>query len=211
MLAAAVVGLAAPAAAHGAEYRYWSYWQLDGDAWTYATTGPASNRPADGDVEGWRFTAGRERDAAKPRTLPDFERVCAGSKIRDGYKRVALVLDYGTAKDAPAGDSLPRRKPVTSCIVAQDDATSLDVLNRHARTRSATNGLLCAIDGYPASGCAAAANTTASSPRAGSSSAEPGGGSGRGGASTAVAVLAGLAIGGALVAAMIARRRHENR
>ncbi|HSI93394.1 MAG TPA: hypothetical protein VK925_07820, partial [Jiangellaceae bacterium] len=36
-------------------FRFWSYYQWDGDNWAFAPTGPADTRPADGDVEGWRF------------------------------------------------------------------------------------------------------------------------------------------------------------
>lgn len=199
-----------PSAAYGAGYRYWSYWQLDGDDWSYATTGPASHRPDDGDVDGWRFTASSEADAAGPRSTPSFDRVCAGTRIKDGYKRVALVLDYGTGKDAPPGEPVPKSRPVTSCVVAAEDATSLEVLNRETRTRSASNGLLCSINGFPSHGCAESATKTAT-PKAASSPSGTGDTGGDGGSSTAVALLVGLAIGGGLIAAMTARRRREHR
>lgn len=202
--------LTLPSAAYGAGYRYWSYWRLADDGWAYATSGPASHRPDDGSVDGWRFTASSEQDAAEPRRTPSFDRVCAGTRIKDGYKRVALVLDYGTGNDTPPGESAPKSRPVTSCVVVAEDATSLDVLNRETRTRTASNGLLCSINGYPERGCAESATKTAT-PSAASSTNGADDTGGSGGSSTAVAVLVGLAIGGGLIVAMTARRRRENR
>lgn len=189
------------------EYRYWSYWRADGGSWTYATTGSASHRPDDGAVDGWRFTAGSERQAAQPRTAPDFDRICAGVRIKDGYKRVGLVVDYGTAADAPEGSEPPESEPVTRCVVVPEDATSADVLEEDSRTRIGTSGLLCAIDGYPESGCGDATG-------GGGSSASPSDGAAASGDSdrnttTYVAIGVGAALAVLLVAAMAARRRIE--
>ncbi|MFJ6998059.1 hypothetical protein [Streptomyces sp. NPDC003090] len=42
--------------AHAAGYRYWSFWEGGaGGTWAYATQGPATIRPADGAVHGYRF------------------------------------------------------------------------------------------------------------------------------------------------------------
>lgn len=207
---AALVTVAGPGDAAQADgYRFWSFWQATGGDWKYATTGPTSQQPKDGDVDGWRFTASPEGNAAKPRSEPSFDRICAGVRIKDGYKRVGLVLDYGTAADAPGDIAPPRKRPATSCVVADEDATSMDVLNKSERTRSGSNGLLCAIAGYPAQGCAESTSKDDDSAAATSRTAEPsatdsGGGSG---SSTWFAVLAGLAIGAVLVTAMYLRRR----
>lgn len=222
-VAVAVGCVALPAGtAHADTYRYWAYWHGDGDAWTYATTGPATYRPDDGAVEGWRFTAATEAKAARPRTTPAFDRICAGIRIRAGHKRIGLVLDQGAAADAPAGARPPRTEPTTRCAVVPDDATGADVLAQAGRVRYATSGLVCAVGGYPSRGCADAvggqssAPTTPASTPSGSRSDSDGSGGGDGGdgdtsagTTTAVAVGVGVALVAALAGATAVRRRRE--
>ncbi|MGW1157016.1 SCO2322 family protein [Streptomyces sp. NPDC002513] len=142
---------AAPAQAVG--YRYWSFWERSGSAWTYATEGPSTARPADGDVQGFRFAVSEDSaDATTPRGSADFATICAGTPARDGAKRVALVLDFGTAADAPSGERPPAAR--TACARVPGDATTADALAAVAGPlRYDTNALLCAIAGYPANGC----------------------------------------------------------
>lgn len=135
--------------AHAAAYRYWSFWQRDtatGD-WTYAQTGPALSRPGDGSVEGWRFGVSPDADsAARPRGAARFAAICDATPARPGTKRVALLLDFGTAADAPAAR--------TACARVPSDATSADALAAVAPPlRYNSAGLVCAITGYPATGC----------------------------------------------------------
>lgn len=152
-----VVATAAPA--HAAGYRYWSFWQADpeaGDGWVYAQQGPGISRPSDGDVEGWRFAVSEDsrEEAAKPRGKADFAAVCADTPARDGTKRIALVIDFGTPADAPEGERPPDNEPRTECAQVAEDATSADALAAVAKPlRYDTNALLCAIAGYPESGC----------------------------------------------------------
>ncbi|MEU6445621.1 SCO2322 family protein [Streptomyces sp. NPDC046979] len=146
-----LIGSAGQAQAAG--YRYWSFWDRDGDQWVYATQGPSLTRPSDGDVQGFRFAVSADSDdAAKPRGAADFASICAKTPAEDGSKRVALVLDFGTAADAPSGDTPPARR--TACARVAPDATTADALADVAGPlRYNTSALLCAIGGYPASGC----------------------------------------------------------
>jgi len=148
--ALAVLG-AGPAQAAG--YRYWSFWQGSGGTWTYATEGPATARPADGSVNGFRFSVSEDSgDAAKPRTAPDFTAICGTTPPKDGTKRIALVIDSGTATDAPEGEKPPASR--TRCAQVTEDATSAEALAAVAKPLRYNNqALLCAISGYPKSGC----------------------------------------------------------
>lgn len=139
--------------AQAAGYRYWSFWEQDGGRWTYATQGPSTARPDDGDVQGFRFAVSEDSgDAARPRGAADFSSVCAGTPAREGSKRVALVLDFGTAADAPSGETPPGRR--TACARVSPDATTAEALAAVAGPlRYNSTALLCAIAGYPARGC----------------------------------------------------------
>jgi hypothetical protein len=139
--------------AQAAGYRYWSFWNRDGDHWTYATEGPATARPSDGDVQGFRFAVSEDsQDAARPRGTADFDVICARTPAQDGRKRVALVIDFGTAADAPSGETPPARRAV--CASVAPDATTAEALAAVAKPlRYDTNALLCAISGYPGKGC----------------------------------------------------------
>ncbi|WP_374212195.1 SCO2322 family protein [Streptomyces sp. PSAA01] len=145
---------AAPAqAADG--YRYWSFWQRGGDggSWSYATQGPSSARPGDGDMIGFRFAVSEDsNDATRPRGMADFAAVCADTPTTDGTKRVAVVLDFGTAADAPDRRTPPA--PRTECARVGEDATAGEALAAVAKPlRYNSAALLCAIAGYPESGC----------------------------------------------------------
>ncbi|TDT41292.1 hypothetical protein EV562_102691 [Streptomyces sp. BK208] len=146
-----LIGTAGQAQAAG--YRYWSFWDRDGGKWVYATQGPSLARPSDGDVQGFRFSVSENSDdAAQPRGTADFQSVCAKTPAEEGSKRVALVLDFGTAPDAPSGETPPA--PRTACARVSPDATTADALAAVAGPlRYDTNALLCAIAGYPKSGC----------------------------------------------------------
>ncbi|MEU4032853.1 SCO2322 family protein [Streptomyces collinus] len=150
---AVLVVVAGAAQAHAAGYRYWSFWERDGARWTYATQGPATARPDDGSVQGFRFAVSEDSaDASRPRGAADFGTICAGTPARPGHKRVALVLDFGTPADAPSGETPPARR--TACARVSDDATAADALAAVAKPlRYDTNALLCAIAGYPHKGC----------------------------------------------------------
>ncbi|MGY5123717.1 SCO2322 family protein [Streptomyces nigrescens] len=157
LLAGTVTGLAAgPAQAQ--EYRYWSFWGGKGGSWTYATQGPATLRPADGAVEGFRFTVGADSAAAgKPRTAADFDAICRDTPAKDGRKRIGIVLDFGTAADAPGGERPPKAR--AECAQVSEDASAGEALAAVARSlRYDANALLCAIAGYPKAGCAEAVN-----------------------------------------------------
>ncbi|MFE9644189.1 SCO2322 family protein [Streptomyces sp. NPDC006365] len=152
-LFAALTILGSTGQAHAAGYRYWSFWDRDGGAWVYATQGPSTARPSDGDVQGFRFSVSEDsRDAAKPRGAAEFATICAKTPARDGSKRVALVLDFGTDADAPSGETPPRAR--TACARVPEDATTADALAAVAKPlRYDTNALLCAIAGYPRAEC----------------------------------------------------------
>ncbi|MET7850485.1 SCO2322 family protein [Streptomyces avermitilis] len=146
-----VLGDAGRAGATG--YRYWSFWDRVGGNWTYATQGPSTARPADGDVQGFRFSVSDDsQDSAKPRGTASFAVICARTPAREGKKRVALVLDFGKRADAPRGEA--PAAPRTACARIPGDATTADALAAVARPlRYDTNALLCAIAGYPRTGC----------------------------------------------------------
>ncbi|MFI2036076.1 SCO2322 family protein [Streptomyces bottropensis] len=147
--------------ARAAAYRYWSFWERDGSAWAYATQGPSTTRPSDGDVQGFRFAVSRDSaDAARPRGGADFATVCGGTAARGGEKRVALVVDFGTAADAPDGETPPAAR--TACARVPDDASTAEALASVAKPlRYDTNAMLCAIAGYPGQGCGEAVGSDA--------------------------------------------------
>ncbi|GFH34385.1 hypothetical protein SCWH03_05990 [Streptomyces pacificus] len=186
VLGAVLVAPGMTGQAQAAGYRYWSFWQFGGSGWAYATQGPATARPADGTVDGYRFSVSADsQDASKPRGTPSFPELCADTPARPGTKRVAVVIDFGTEADAPAGEKPPPAQ-ATGCATLPADATSAEALAAVAAPlRYNSDALLCAISGYPRTGCGEqlsaedreAAEPGASSPSDGQG---PRGGSGAG-------------------------------
>ncbi|MFF7315096.1 SCO2322 family protein [Streptomyces sp. NPDC008137] len=153
LLLASLLLIAGAGQAQAAGYRYWSFWDREGDRWVYATQGPSMARPSDGDVQGFRFAVSEDSsEAARPRGTADFETICAKTPAQDGRKRVALVIDPGTKADAPQGESPPPAR--AACARVALDATTAEALATVAKPlRYDTNALLCAIAGYPQRGC----------------------------------------------------------
>ncbi|MFI0515626.1 SCO2322 family protein [Streptomyces sp. WSLK1-5] len=197
--------LATTSPAQATGYRYWSFWDRTGTAWTYATQGPSTAVPADGDVQGFRFAVSEDSaDATTPRGPASFGTICAHTPAQDGRKRVALVLDFGTAADAPAGERPPARR--TECAVVSPDATTAEALAARAKPlRYDTNALLCAIAGYPRTGCGEQVTGTEQQARPDGDTAAARGSDG----GPSVGLLAGLAAIGALGAAAVWRTRRR--
>ncbi|MFD6532841.1 SCO2322 family protein [Streptomyces sp. NPDC060184] len=215
---AAVVTLCVAGTAQAAGYRYWSFWEGDGSRWAYATQGPSLVRPEDGAVQGFRFAVSEDSgDAARPRRAPDFAAVCGDTPAKDGSKRVALVIDPGTAADAPAGEQPPALR--TACARVAPDASTAEALASVAKPlRYDSAALLCAISGYPETGCgeqisgdtsSAPTGTASAASSPAASSATSGDAAGGDGGGPSVGVLAGVGAVVVLGAAAVlqARRR----
>ncbi|MFG2596490.1 SCO2322 family protein [Streptomyces sp. NPDC048462] len=213
----AVLAVLGTGTAQAAGYRYWSFWEGSGSGWAYATQGPSLVRPDDGSVQGFRFAVSADsQDAAKPRRSPDFGAICAGTPARGGSKRIALVIDSGTAADAPQGETPPA--PRTACARVPEDASSAEALASVAKPlRYGSDALLCAISGYPVAGCGEQVSGTTgtesgratadpSAPTSASSSAS-GGGSGGSGPSAGVLFGVGAVLLLGIAAVAQARRR----
>ncbi len=160
-LLALVAGIllgAGPAQAETA-YRYWSYWLVVDGGWAFAQEGPATRLPADGDAEAWTF--GVSSAAGSPELAPEvaaadaFASLCAEVPAEPGRKRVAVLVDPGTGAEPPAAGG--------ACVVIDGDATSAQALGEAFEVR-AENGLVCGINGYPATGCAEVVDTSAMAP-----------------------------------------------
>ncbi|HET7689687.1 MAG TPA: SCO2322 family protein [Nocardioidaceae bacterium] len=149
-----------PSSAQAADiYKYWAYFSVEEGAFVAQATGPGDTNPADGSIEAYRYAA--PADFNKP-NLPradldvvTFDAVCADTEAVSGQKRVAVVVDYGVAEDAVDGDVPPA--PRAACALVSTKATGLQTLQAafpELRTEKSSFGpALCAIDGYPSTGC----------------------------------------------------------
>ncbi len=148
---ATTLGLALSAGPASADaYRYWGYYHLTDGAWAFADTGPEGFTPEDGSVEGYRFAVAGATDSRPPRAVPTFDDLCADTPAVDGSKRVGVLLDFGRDVDAAPDDTTA--EPRTACAVVDAAATGDTVLAEVAELRL-EGGLVCAIDGFPSTGC----------------------------------------------------------
>lgn len=159
VLCAAVLGavllslsLAPPANAAPA-YRFWGYFQLKGDTWSFAQKGADQTKPADGAVEGWRYALAAQTDTRTPRDAPTFGEICAGTKAKKGTKRVGLVLDFGRPADAGSGAGKRPAQAGKACAQVPTDATGAEVLAAATGKVRVEKGMTCAILDWPAKGC----------------------------------------------------------
>jgi hypothetical protein len=147
--------LTSPTVARAAEpqFRYWTYWTGTADGWQFSPVGPAFRDAQDGVVEGWRLAVTGVTATAPPRVPAGtaFDAVCDGVPASPGTVRVAVVVDFGTPADAPAGERPPAA--VRTCVEVDDGDTGFDALRQVVEIRS-ERGLVCGLAGYPRTGCA---------------------------------------------------------
>jgi hypothetical protein len=149
---AALAALAwAPPAQAATGYTFWAYYHLDDGRWVASMKGADGVVPPGGAVEGFRYATTTGTPDRPPRAVPSFADICAGTDAAPGQKRVGIVLDYGTAQDAPDGQSPPRAE--AACAVLPPGASTQQALES-VRPLRIEEGLICAVAGYPASGCA---------------------------------------------------------
>ncbi|MFK4086022.1 SCO2322 family protein [Kribbella sp. NPDC020789] len=130
-------------------FRFWGYYQWSSGQWAFAQKGPDAVVPADGSVEGWRYAVGGAKPRV-PRAAADFAAICKDAPAEAGKKRVAVVVDPGTAEDAPAGEQ--PGTPSGTCVVTDPASNGAQVLAAIGPTR-VEKGLTCGINGYPGKGC----------------------------------------------------------
>lgn len=143
----------ASAASNDQAYVYWSYWTGGASgAWEYATEGAGTTIPADGTSNGWRFGVGSTpKLTEQPSAGPDFATICGSTAAAADSKRVAVTVDYGTAAEAASGTTPPAA--ITGCASVPTSANGLQVLQAVTSLRQSSDGQVCGITGYPASGC----------------------------------------------------------
>lgn len=135
-------------------YRYWGYFQAapGSNNWVAAMTGPTVELK-DGAVEGHSFSiSNADVPAVAPSGSADFATLCADTPAAAGKIRVGLVINFGEANIAPSGEVPP--KTISACALVKSGATGVDVLNTAVTVRNDSSGLLCGIEGYPATECA---------------------------------------------------------
>ena len=150
----ATLGLAA-APANATAYRFWSYWQGSSGEWVAASTGPAGYTVVDQDVQGWRFGIATTAPMTPPDNAPHFATLCpdlASGSTPSGLVRVAVVVDSGFVADAPQGETPPA--DTVSCVTVPTGSTGSQALAAAGSTAE-QNGMVCAINGFPANECSA--------------------------------------------------------
>ena len=149
--------VAAPAQAEDI-YRSWTFFSVEDGTYVASDLGVGAVKPADGTIEAFRYAAPADfKNPNLPRidlSTVTFESVCSDTPAADGQKRVAVLLDFGVTEDA-AGATIP--EPSAGCAQVPVKSTAFQVLQKVAEVRSTSSTFgpfVCAIDGYPASGCA---------------------------------------------------------
>ncbi len=178
-LSLAVVGIlvaAAPAEAASA-YRYWTYWYANpSDAsWTYGPVGPGGHAVDDGSVEGWRFVvAAPNPQAPQPRVSASsaFASICGKTARPAGKDRVAVVVDFGTAADAPPGEAPPAGVRGT-CALVPNGSKGLAALSTAGYQPRLGSGLVCGLSGYPAHECGVVVQQPGPTPKPSPTKAKP--------------------------------------
>lgn len=149
-LLAAAFGTLTVGPADAASYRFWGFYQLTDGAWAFAQKGADQTVPKDGSVDGWRYAVSDPSAPRFPRAVLTFDEICGATPAEDGKKRVGVVVDFGRAADS--ADNATPPEPKATCAVLAPDATSTEALKAAGDLR-VEKGLVCAVAGYPATGC----------------------------------------------------------
>lgn len=110
-------------------YRYWSYW-FGGEAWSYASTGPAFHRAKPGGVVGWRFQPNGVANSSDPppRSSPRFGQLCPAAAAGNASPTTARPAPPpapapATPPPTNAPGAVPEQ-PATRSTPAQTDSTT---------------------------------------------------------------------------------------
>ncbi len=163
LLTLAVAGTSAAVSAADSGYRYWNFWVEDAGSWTLPEETQQERQLADASVDGWHFGVWGDDGGDPPRSVTSFNSLCpalAAGTAHPDTVRVAVVIDPGTADDAPAGQS--PRAIRTVCLRLSAGSTSRDALERAATSVRIENNTVCAIDDYPRGECAPLVGQSAS-------------------------------------------------
>ena len=149
--------------AHAADtgWRYWGYFQAapGSSTWKAAMTGPTVDIE-DRAVEGWSFVfSSDDVPSVAPKTKPSFSSICGKTKADSDTKRIALVIEFGSAAYAPKGEKVA--KPIIRCVTTAKSSQGIDVLAQVIKVRSASSGLICGLNGYPKKECGVEIETPA--------------------------------------------------
>ena len=142
-------------------WRYWGYFQAapGSSTWKAAMTGPTVDIE-DGAVEGWSFVfSSDDVPSVAPKTKPSFSSICGKTKADSDTKRIALVIEFGSAAYAPKGEKVA--KPIIRCVTTAKSSQGIDVLAQVTKVRSASSGLICGLNGYPKKECGVEIETPA--------------------------------------------------
>lgn len=105
--------------------------------------------PQDGTVEGWRFVKTADTDPApEPRTAPDFSAICGSTEAKADFKRVGVVIDYGTVE----GSGGSSRSNLVECVQVPTSADGFAVLNAYASI-GVDKGMVCSVESVPSDAC----------------------------------------------------------
>ena len=152
--------------AQASSFRYWSFWHANAaEQWTFANEGAGTYRPADGSVQGWRFSIsqGATSSNTPPRATARFSSICQGVPAQVGKNRVGFVIDYGTTADAPTGEQPPAIDQF--CLVTAPGSRALSLFNAaNATYRASSIGFICGINGYPKNECGVNISPTQAEP-----------------------------------------------
>ena len=162
LVVAAVLPVLGAGSAQAATYRYWTYWWGDHTGvtshtgWKFASVGPSGQNVSDQAVIGWRFATTSAAGTTKPRTSSSYSSLCSDAKPANGDVRVAVVVDFGSSSDWPPHETPPVTGHVyTSCVtVASGSRATVALAAARLSLRQSSDGLVCGIDGFPASECA---------------------------------------------------------
>ncbi|MDZ7577411.1 MAG: SCO2322 family protein [Candidatus Nanopelagicales bacterium] len=153
LLCASLIAPAASAADQG--YRFWSFWSGDGSSWQPLSTGAGDHKLADRAVFGAKLvvTGDSLQPSDAPGQPPNYDTLCPDSSGGTGI-HVALVIDFGSKVDAPKGEKPPASQ--TDCLTLPESSTAAAALQAAASVRAGEGGMICGINGYPATECSVA-------------------------------------------------------
>ena len=142
------------------QFRFWSLWTAPDGIWRQAQGNPDVLDVPARSVLAWVFvrSSGDVKATKAPETVARYDELCPQETGGRGTP-VAVVIDYGSTSDAPVGETPPSDR--VACVAVSGPVTPSSALAAAAEIRAGEEGLICGIDGYPSTECAALAVTTA--------------------------------------------------
>jgi hypothetical protein len=114
------------------ETNYWSYWQWDGNAWTFSNAGAGDTTVLPGSIEAWHFTSWEIFPSLAPDVAPDLSALCETPVLKNYADQPNLAYSdlFSNELETPViEEPIETEEPITATETPAETADPSEAVN----------------------------------------------------------------------------------